>query len=222
MNKTLLEHKGLLMKTLVQQDNLPYVLPGSKRDANEVMAVHNSNLPICWNYDTSQYSDFQECNDSIQESDDFPTENVHEYEPAFTQESIEVGVAASFARPAFGLPDVNHGQIIQLLKKGLHYFDTPARRVALYEAILKCELDVKKDKMEKQGRQVLAPTDAMHVSLNLPHDSDRESKNYSYSRDKTWRACHVNNNGRNKRQRTDTVPTNSGNRNQAEITTGTI
>jgi hypothetical protein len=185
--KAKIEHIGLSLKTIKQHQQehiLPYLLPGSKRTIEEIMAVHKSPIPLCWNYDVKQYPLSYHVNGLVDEHDDsgFLAHECDEYEPSFTQESVEVGIAAAFSKQHYDLTDVNAGQILQRVKKVLAMNLTASQRVSLYESIVKCEKNIRMDIIEKQGNRVLGLGDPMHVSLNLPHNTDRESRNFSYSR----------------------------------------
>jgi hypothetical protein len=52
-----------------QEHILPYLLPGSKRTIEEIMAVHESTIPLCWNYDINQYPLSYQVNGSVHERD---------------------------------------------------------------------------------------------------------------------------------------------------------
>jgi hypothetical protein len=58
-------------------------------------------------------------NGLVHEHDDsgFLAHECDEYEPSFTQESVEVGIAAAFSKQHYDLTDVNAGQILQRVKK---------------------------------------------------------------------------------------------------------
>jgi hypothetical protein len=82
----------------------------------------------------------------------------------------------------YDLMDVNAGQILQRVKKVLAMKLTASQRVSLYESIVNCEKNFRMYIIQKQGNRVLGLGDPMHVSLNLPHNTDRESSNFSYSK----------------------------------------
>jgi hypothetical protein len=193
------EHNGVLRKTLVVQDDLPYLSHACPFSIQEILQLHESTVPICWNYCKDEYPESFTCasnnnaalgdltqesvinaydsdgvavDDSLHEPDDFSQSTNHKVIPA-SSSSREIQEHT-----------LTDAQLLSKFKSVMNCHKSQLSKNTLWKLLTDAELNQKRI-LIRQNPGLLGEGDQEFVSLHLPIDQARESVQHSYKHSRT-------------------------------------
>ena len=199
------EHNGIQRKTLVIQEDLPYLSNVTPYTADEILNLYSSNVPECWNYKPREYPEsFAEIQDNhqgpmgdlTQEStanyydsdgvivvdDPYSDDQEEELTPTDSMAGLDdTEVATNAGGPRESV--LTDAQLISKFKSVLNAHKTQTSKQELWKMLTNAEHKEKRKILENTPG-LLGEIDEEFISLHLPLDHARESVQHAYRKTK--------------------------------------
>ena len=198
----LLEHGGIRRKNLVMHRNLPYLGTPSTLCLQDILAVRDNNVPVCWNYLRNEYPNIYQDDTCAQgdltqetmiqavDNDGVPdtslsTANVIDLTTP-PRQNINVPEGHDNQAPdndsdsiqsGNDLGHISEAQLLTKFKTVMSCHRLQRDRLALWKMLAEAESNKKRDLIQREPRLV-GSGDPDMVSLHLPINQQRESNQY--------------------------------------------
>jgi hypothetical protein len=185
------EHNGIQRKSLEIQETVPYLSHSSPYTTQYILDLHQSEVPICWNYAKGEYpNSFRFDTNANMELGDLTQEsfvNVYDSDGvddvvSQVEDTISVDSKTNDKPPSgIGKISLTDAQLLSKFKSVINCHKSQTSKTKLWNLLTEAEIEQKREILNEQPALVgRGPQE--FVSLHLPLDKSRESVQYTYGR----------------------------------------